>query len=103
MIRLFHRNRTATAASALTLRTKAGSLASLLLLAIPMLHLWCFTTGRAKAVSLPLGSPLPGFHLMGTDGVVHSPNDWKESSVLVVAFLCNHCTESQVYEGRLNK
>ena len=40
---------------------------------------------------------------MGTDGAVHSPDDWKESSVLVVAFLCNHCTESQIYEDRLNK
>ncbi len=51
----------------------------------------------------PIGSTLPDFRLMGTDGVVHSSTDWRGSPVLAVAFLCNHCTESQVYEDRLNR
>jgi thiol-disulfide isomerase/thioredoxin len=51
---------------------------------------------------LALGESLPAFSLTGTDGAVHTPADWKSSKVLVVTFLCNHCTESQVYEGRLN-
>ena len=51
---------------------------------------------------LPIGSQAPGFSLTGTDGAVHKLADWKNSAVLVVAFMCNHCTESQLYESRLN-
>ena len=58
---------------------------------------------QMPAKPLALGDALPAFRLTGTDGVVHTPGDWKQSSVLVVAFLCNHCTESQVYEARLNQ
>jgi thiol-disulfide isomerase/thioredoxin len=46
---------------------------------------------------------VPNFCLTGTDGVVHCSKDWNGSPVVLVAFLCNHCTESQVYEARLNK
>ncbi|WP_084214456.1 redoxin domain-containing protein [Terriglobus sp. TAA 43] len=56
----------------------------------------------AAARLLTPGQPLPSFKLTGTDGVVYTPEDWKQSKVLVVAFLCNHCTASQVYEARLN-
>jgi hypothetical protein len=59
-------------------------------------------TRQASAEPLPIGSPMPDFSLKGTDGTVHKTSDWKQSPVLIVAFLCNHCTESQVYESRLN-
>ncbi|SEB51224.1 redoxin family protein [Terriglobus roseus] len=59
--------------------------------------------GQLPAGPLPIGSPLPDFQLTGTDGAVHKPSEWKSSRILVVAFLCNHCTESQVYEARLNR
>lgn len=58
---------------------------------------------QAPAKPLALGDTLPSFKLTGTDGVAHTAGDWKQSPVLVVAFLCNHCTESQVYEARLNE
>jgi hypothetical protein len=58
---------------------------------------------RTICAAASIGSLVPGFCLTGTDGVVHCAKDWKGSPVLVVAFLCNHCTESQVYEARLNK
>ena len=58
---------------------------------------------QGPAKSLALGDALPSFKLTGTDGAAHTPGDWKQSPVLVVAFLCNHCTESQVYEARLNR
>jgi thiol-disulfide isomerase/thioredoxin len=45
---------------------------------------------------------MPTFQLKGTDGKVHSSADWKTSRVLAVVFLCNHCTESQLYEKRVN-
>jgi thiol-disulfide isomerase/thioredoxin len=52
---------------------------------------------------IAIGSQAPSFSLMGTDGVLHTSAEWKSSSVLVIAFLCDHCTESQLYEARLNK
>ena len=33
---------------------------------------------------------------------MHRSADWKASNILVVVFLCNHCTESQLYETRMN-
>ena len=59
--------------------------------------------GQAPVGPLKLGDALPSFRLVGTDGVSHTPGDWKQSPVLVIAFLCNHCTESQRYEARLNE
>lgn len=58
--------------------------------------------GQPLARPLALGGTMPAFRLMGTDGVMHAADDWKQSKVLVVAFLCNHCTESQIYEARVN-
>ena len=77
-------------------------------------HLVCFlvafvagslSTGWTQATAKPLvpGDALPSFRLTGTDGLTHTSRDWKQSPVLVVAFLCNHCTESQLYEARLNE
>ena len=71
---------------------------------LTLLLLWCCVVGWAQtAPPLPIGSLVPSFCLTGTDGIVHCAKDWQGSPVLVVAFLCNHCTESQVYEARLNK
>jgi thiol-disulfide isomerase/thioredoxin len=39
---------------------------------------------------------------MGTDGKLHNSLEWKDSTLLVVAFLSNSCTQSQLYEARLN-
>jgi thiol-disulfide isomerase/thioredoxin len=77
-------------------------LLSVILLA---LALCCPAFSFAQAVGGPLsiGRPAPEFRLIGTDGIAHASSDWKASSVFVVAFLCNHCAESQLYEARLNK
>jgi thiol-disulfide isomerase/thioredoxin len=58
---------------------------------------------QARTSPLETGSPAPSFSLMGTDDVIHKSTEWKDSTILVVAFLCNHCTESQLYEARLNR
>jgi len=60
--------------------------------------------GLAQTAShpLPLGSQAPVFSLMGTDGKLHNSLEWKDSTLLVVAFLSNSCTQSQLYEARLN-
>jgi thiol-disulfide isomerase/thioredoxin len=58
---------------------------------------------QAQRSPIAVGSQAPSFSLMGTDGVVHTSAEWKNKNVLVVAFLSDHCTESQLYEARLNK
>ena len=63
----------------------------------------CLSIGAQTTAPLALGHPIPSFCLAGTDDAVHCVTDWKTTRVLVVAFLCNHCTESQIYEARLNK
>ena len=52
---------------------------------------------------LPIGASAPDFALQGVDGHLHKLSDYARSKVLVVVFLCNHCTESQLYESRIQK
>jgi peroxiredoxin len=40
---------------------------------------------------LTLGTTLPGFALPDFDGVIVSPDDFRESPALLVAFICHHC------------
>lgn len=44
-----------------------------------------------KPFTLPLGSQAPDFSLKGTDGKMHSLNEFKEAKALVIFFTCNHC------------
>ena len=59
--------------------------------------------GQERPAVLAIGSAAPDFTLPGVDGKVHKLSDFKDSKVLAVVFLCNHCTESQLYEGRIKK
>ena len=52
---------------------------------------------------LAIGSPAPDFALPGTDDRIHKLGDFKDSPLLAVMFLCNHCPTSQLYEGRAKK
>ncbi len=52
---------------------------------------------------LAIGSPAPDFALPGIDGQIHKLSDYKDSPLLVVMFICNHCPTSQLYEGRIKK
>jgi peroxiredoxin len=52
---------------------------------------------------LALGSPAPDFALPGVDGKVHRLSDYASSPLLVVAFACNHCPISQMYEQRIQQ
>jgi peroxiredoxin len=51
---------------------------------------------------LPLGSDAPDFSLPGADGKVHKLSDYASSKILVVAFTCDHCPNSQMYESRVS-
>ncbi len=53
--------------------------------------------------SLQVGQPAPDFNLTGVDGKRYSLNSFREATVLVVIFTCNHCPTAQAYEERFKK
>jgi peroxiredoxin len=57
----------------------------------------------ADPITLPIGSPAPGFDLPGVDGKNHRLRDFDGAAVLVVVFTCNHCPTAQAYEERIQK
>ena len=52
---------------------------------------------------LSIGASAPDFCLTGIDGGTHCLKDYASSRILVVAFICNHCPTSQLYESRLKQ
>lgn len=57
--------------------------------------------GEGGPPTLSLGASAPDFCLTGIDGGTHCLKDYASSRILVVAFICNHCPTSQLYESRL--
>jgi thiol-disulfide isomerase/thioredoxin len=53
--------------------------------------------------TLAIGSPAPDFCLPGVDGQTHCLQEYAASKVLVIAFICNHCPTSQLYETRIKQ
>lgn len=51
--------------------------------------------------TLRLGDPAPDFSLPGIDGRRHTLADYADAKVLVIAFISNHCPDSQAAEARL--
>jgi peroxiredoxin len=50
---------------------------------------------------LDIGKPAPKWKgLEGVDGARHSLDDYKSTKILVIAFTCNQCPVSQLYEDR---
>jgi peroxiredoxin len=49
------------------------------------------------------GSIAPEFTLLGTDEVHHELRDFRNSRVLVVVFMCNHCPYVQAVRSRINQ
>ena len=52
---------------------------------------------------LEIGSVAPDFCLPGVDGNNHCLKDYSSSKVLIIAFICNHCPTSQLYETRIKR
>ena len=63
-------------------------------------ELECFAAKFNRKVDIgdvaPVWKQLPG-----TDAKIHSLGDYKDAKVLLIAFTCNHCPVSQMYEERL--
>jgi len=49
---------------------------------------------------IPMGTPCPDFALPGVDGRDYRLADFKDSPVLVVMFICNHCPYVKAIEDR---
>jgi thiol-disulfide isomerase/thioredoxin len=52
---------------------------------------------------LAIGASAPDFCLPGVDGQTHCLKDYAASKILVIAFICNHCPTSQLYEMRIKQ
>jgi|SRR5579862_103094 len=53
--------------------------------------------------TLAVSSAAPDFCLAGVDGQKHCLKDYSSAKILVIAFICNHCPTSQLYENRVEK
>jgi thiol-disulfide isomerase/thioredoxin len=53
--------------------------------------------------TLAIGASAPDFCLPGVDGQTHCLKDYVSSKILAVAFICNHCPTSQMYESRIKQ
>jgi thiol-disulfide isomerase/thioredoxin len=52
---------------------------------------------------LAIGAAAPDFCLKGVDGLKHCLKDYADAKVLMIAFICNHCPTSQLYESRIKQ
>jgi peroxiredoxin len=53
--------------------------------------------------TLAIGDAAPDFSLPGIDGRTHTIADYKDAKVLMIAFISNHCPDSQAAEGRVKQ
>ncbi|MHA4809136.1 thioredoxin family protein [Flavitalea flava] len=51
--------------------------------------------------TLAIGAPAPDFNLPDVSSKMYRLGDFKEASVLVLVFTCNHCPTAQAYEDRI--
>ncbi len=59
---------------------------------------------QLPSMATEIGSDAPSWrYLQGADGKLHSAIDYKDSDVIVVAFLCNKCPCVKGYEARFNR
>jgi thiol-disulfide isomerase/thioredoxin len=54
-------------------------------------------------LTLAVGAAAPDFCLTGTDDQTHCLKDYASAKVLMIAFICNHCPTSQLYESRIKQ
>src|SRR5262252_7994168 len=53
--------------------------------------------------TLAIGATAPDFCLKGVEGPTHCLKDYATAKVLMIAFICNHCPTSQLYETRIKQ
>jgi thiol-disulfide isomerase/thioredoxin len=70
---------------------------------LPAVLLFSFFSFSQEPPILAIGSPAPEFNLPAADGKDYTLDSFKNSKLLVIAFMCNHCPTSQAYEDRMIK
>jgi thiol-disulfide isomerase/thioredoxin len=83
--------------------TKYSVLLALVFLVLGRLQCVPATAGGAEHTTLAVGSAAPDFCLPGVDGQTHCLKEYAASKLLVIAFICNHCPTSQLYETRIKQ
>lgn len=73
------------------------------LILILLLQLVTFWAQEHKISPLPIGSAAPDFNLRGVDGKKYTLQNFKNASILVIIFTCNHCPTAQAYEDKIIK
>ncbi len=79
------------------------ALRNFMLLCSLSLILPSLTSAQSEHPTLAIGASAPDFCLPGVDGQTHCLKDYASSKILVVAFICNHCPTSQMYETRIKQ
>ena len=79
-----------------------GTLASVVLFALVTLPGWSDESDQTRP-TLAIGAAAPDFCLPGVDGGTHCLKDYTAAKVLLIAFICNHCPTSQLYETRIKQ
>ena len=51
--------------------------------------------------TLQIGSSIPDFELLSTNGKKYSLDSFKDKKALIIIFSCNHCPYVQAYENRI--
>src|SRR4051812_9562880 len=61
-------------------------------------------TKKAEVIhDLKIGDPAPNFALRGIDGKTHTLVEYNKASLLMIAFISNHCPDSHAAESRIEK
>jgi thiol-disulfide isomerase/thioredoxin len=90
-------------AHAIGVNTKYSVFLALLFLVLGRLQCAPATAGGDTHPTLAIGSAAPDFCLPGVDGQTHCLKEYAASKLLVIAFICNHCPTSQLYETRIKQ
>jgi thiol-disulfide isomerase/thioredoxin len=75
----------------------------ILFLLLPLLNSNTFLLLADDVKTLETGAAAPAFSLPGVDGKTYTLNSFKESKILVIIFMANHCPTAQAYEERIIK
>jgi len=60
-----------------------------------------FALPAEQPKTLEIGVTAPDFRLPGVDGKPYTLASFKNSSILIIVFTCNHCPTAQAYEDRM--
>ncbi len=60
-----------------------------------------FNLKAEEVKTLEIGASAPAFSLPGVDGRTYSLESFKESKIVMIVFMANHCPTAQAYEDRV--